>query len=305
MNKNIKQLGDKEMQEAIRLHDEVLESIISLDASIRSCPLYGLKFACIPPYEQIFESNSVYKDFLLLCGVQKSNNIEDADIFPIGLSTNVEEAKKILTLHENGKRIVVIDDLFDLAPILYYLVENYTSGEPVFTKEALARVTRKVNKWVEGAEKHLNFVIDVEEIANPVVEEECTSVEDATVEDEKTEEEWLAPSLCDQFPIDGNHTEEPVNLEAAIAAIQKRKDLEQQEIKQYKQTEMEQRGVTSGPVSQKEAVSSPTMPPPKGIWTTVLWILLFIAAIIAVAFFGFALLAIAVFFIPLLKGKFK
>ena len=59
------------------------------------------------------------------------------------------------------------------------------------------------------------------------------------------------------------------------------------------------------PVSQKEAVSSPTMPPKKGIWTTVLWILLFIAAIIAVAFFGFALLAIAVFFIPLLKGKFK
>lgn len=35
---------------------------------------------------------------------------------------------------------------------------------------------------------------------------------------------------------------------------------------------MEQRGVTSGPVSQKEAVSSPTMPPKKGIWTTVLWI---------------------------------
>jgi hypothetical protein len=68
---------------------------------------------------------------------------------------------------------------------------------------------------------------------------------------------------------------------------------------------MEQRGVTSWPVSQKEAVSSPTMPPKKGIWTTVLWILLFIAAIIAVAFFGFALLAIAVFFIPLLKGKFK
>ena len=305
MNKNIKQLGDKEMQEAIRLHDEVLESIISLDASIRSCPLYGLKFACIPPYEQIFESNSVYKDFLLLCGVQKSNSIEDADIFPIGLSTKVEDAKEILTLHENGKRIVVIDDLFDLVPILYYLVENYTSGKPVFTKEALARVTRKVNKWVEGAEKHLNFVIDVEEIANSVDEEECTSVEDATVEKEKTEEEWLAPSLCDQFPIDGNHTEESVNLEAAIAAIQKRKDLEQQEIKQNKQTEMEQRGVTSGPVSQKEAVSSPTMPPKKGIWSTVLWILLFIAAIIAVAFFGFALLAIAVFFIPLLKGKFK
>jgi superfamily II DNA or RNA helicase len=132
--------GNAEMNAAIKLHDKIYSHILNDDLSSKQSPFYNLKVAATGQLSWLLKDCNQIRDLFSLSGSMLCNeNEEEADIYLLGLSTDLKLYYHIKEKIERGEKILLIsyDEIDNLRNIQNLILTNILSLKPAFSEEII------------------------------------------------------------------------------------------------------------------------------------------------------------------------
>ena len=152
--------GNAEMNDAIKLHNKIYSHILSDDLSIKQSPFYNLKVAATGQLSWMLKDCNQIQDLFSLSGSMLCNeNEEEADIYLLGLSTDLKLYYHIKEKIERGEKILLInyDEIDNLRVVQNLVLANILSLQPAFSKEIIIQLSVYTQNWKLYTNRAINF----------------------------------------------------------------------------------------------------------------------------------------------------
>ena len=155
--------GNAEMNDAIKLHNKIYSNILKEDTSPTLSPFYKLKVAATGQLSWLLKDCNQILDLFSLSGsIICNENEEDADIYILGLSTDLDFYQHIKDKIVKGNNILLInqDEIDNLREIQNKILANILSLKPAFSED----IINQLSVYTQKKKLYSNRAIDFYEI---------------------------------------------------------------------------------------------------------------------------------------------
>ncbi len=151
--------GNAEMKAAIKLHNKIYSHILSDDLSSKQSPFYNLKVAATGQLSWLFKDCNQIRDLFCFSGSLLSNEDEEADIYLLGLSTDLKLYYHLKEKIERGEKLLLInyDEIDNLRAVQNLILANILSLQPAFSEEIINRLSDYTLDWEIYTNRAIKF----------------------------------------------------------------------------------------------------------------------------------------------------
>ena len=142
--------GDIEMNAAIEIHDKIYPQVLGKDSSVLKSPFYKQKVTATGQLSWLLKDCNLISDlFNFSASIICSEDEEDADIYILGLSTDLSFYKIIKEKITGGKRILLLnyEDISQLRDLQNLILSNFLSLKPAFSEDIINQLSVYFEKW--------------------------------------------------------------------------------------------------------------------------------------------------------------